>query len=168
MLLCSLYVIQPSVEVFTRLDSLVSKPFVIFIQVGIYIYETFWVHRLHFLTSNLYYPGTGALNLSVLQPWWLDFNFVVVILKRVKSLAGPKCIPSLKCNAWTRNVRNLYTVMGVTDLLNVEVCSALQMEVFQHCENTTCINVKKVHVCKIWHFHGGDYEKCCLLGYGAV
>jgi hypothetical protein len=21
--------------------------------------------------------------------------------------------------------------------------------------------------CKIWGFHGGDYEECCLLGCGA-
>jgi hypothetical protein len=71
-----------SLDVSTR-----RSHFIIFIQVGIYI------HNKHadftpciFLPLNLYHPGTGDLNLPVLQQWWLEFNFgvMIFILKRVR------------------------------------------------------------------------------------
>jgi hypothetical protein len=62
----------------------------------------------------------------VLQHWWLDFNFGVMIFMLKKMRRG---MPSQKNNAWTANVKNAFTVMGVTGL-HVEVCSALLMEVF--------------------------------------
>jgi hypothetical protein len=158
--LCLLCVIHPSVDVSTRLDCLVAEPFVIFIQVGIYtcIWNVLSSPLPFSYLESLLSRNGGYKFLSTAAPL-AGFNFVVMIfiLKETR-LTGPKHMPSLKCNAWTRNTTNLYTVMGVTDLLSVEVCGALQMEVFQHCTNSTCINVNKVHICKIRGFHGGYYE----------
>jgi hypothetical protein len=81
----------------------VVKPFVIFIQVGTYLY--IYTHIKHadltpciFLPLNLYHPGIGDLNLPVLQHWWLEFNFMVVIhiyiAKNETRLARPAHVPS--------------------------------------------------------------------------
>jgi hypothetical protein len=44
-------------------------------------------------------------------------------------------VPSQKSNALTRDVKNIFTIMGVRGPLLVEVCSALQMEVFHYILN---------------------------------
>jgi hypothetical protein len=106
----------------------------VYAYIYIYIYEICWAHPLHFLTCSLYYPGTGDLNLSVLQHWWLEFSFVVMIfiLKRVRQgPLDPNTCHHRSAMHGQEMLKNIYTIVGVTDLLHVEVCSALKMEVFQ-------------------------------------
>jgi hypothetical protein len=80
---CHYALCASSVDIFTRLDCLLVKSFVIFIQVDIYMVLS--LLAFYYLLT-FYHPGIGDLNLPVLQHWWLEFNFgvLIFILKRVR------------------------------------------------------------------------------------